>query len=424
MRVFLPPLTLLLPCLVLTGVSSARAQAEGMSLDRAVQTALRDNRELQAARFTLAQAQARLRQAGRWAHPELEVSSMSDFAFANKGEAALSVTFSQAFPLTSRLSLQRQIGRLDVERARREVRNHERLLAGRVRALYIRVVAAKARAELWKRAKRQQDAISEVVAKRLELGQGSAAEAALAAATQAATDGRLSEAETGAESELIELKTLLGLSAEHPLQLADPLPRIIELLKNQTGERPAVLQRPDAELLLLEADRAALESRLARAEAWEDVRIGVEYTADRAVDEPDGLETGQFLGVKISLPLPLWNTNAGAVAEKQALRAELQSRLGALQLEIANELASALRRTRLLENRLAQIRARGIEPVREHENKLRQAFEEGRADLRDLLTVRAQLAELEVAEVTAQAELAEAYARLATAVGAEKRLRD
>lgn len=419
MRRSVPPLALLLTCLMLVALCSAPGRAAALSLEQSVQTAQLNNKELRAARLAVEQAQERLRQAGRWANPELEVSGMSDFASATQGEAAVSVSFSQAFPLTSRLSLQRQISRLDVERARREVRNQERLLAGRVRALYIRVVAAEARAALWRRIARQQEALSEIVAKRLDLGQGSAAEAALAAASQAAACNHLSEAESAADTGSVELKTLLGLPAEHPLQLTDPLPRIIELLKNRTAEQPKVLRRPDAELLLLEADRAGLESRLARAEAWDDLHIGVEYTADRRMDEPEGLGTGHFLGIKLSLPLPLWNSNAGAVAEKQARRAELQSRLDALQLEIANELAAALRQTRLLNQRLAQIRNRAIGPVREHENKLRQAFDEGRADLRDLLAVRSQLAELELAEVGALAELAEAHARVATTVGEE-----
>lgn len=395
------------------------AQEKGLeiSFEGAVQSALINNRELRAARYAVERAQGRLRQTGRWANPEIEASGMSDFAFGNKGEAAFSVGIYQTFPITSRLGLSRQIGRLDVERAIREIRNHERLLIERVQTQYIRAVAGQEKIALWKRIEEQQREIVATVAERVELGQASAAEAALAASTRTTAWNHLSEAETAAALDLIALKTLLGFPAEHPLRLTDSLPRIIEFLRNRTGERPTVLHRPDADLVLLEADRADLEIRLARAEAWEGIRIGVEYSNDRGIDAPDGLGTDQFLGIKVSIPVPLWNSNQGTVAEKQALRSEMQVRLEAIQLDIANSLAAGLRQVNLLRRRAQEIRSRGVGPLHGYELEVRQGFAEGRVDLRDWLTVRSQLSEMEVAEAGVAAELAEAYAKLAAVVG-------
>lgn len=389
-----------------------------LTLAGAVHSALINNRDLRAARYAVDQAKGRLMQAGRWANPEVEASGMSDFAFGNNGEMAFSVGLYQTFPITSHLGLSRQIGRLDVERALREIRNHERLLVERVQIQYIRVVAGQAKFQLWKGIEEQQAEIAETVKKRLGAGQGSAAEGALASTMRSAAWNSLSEAETSTALDLIEFKTLLGLPAEHPLRLAESLADILAHLQRKTGARPQVLHRPDAELVLLEADRADLEIRLARAEAWEGIRIGVEYANERGVDAPEGLGTDQFLGVKVSIPLPIWDSNQGAVAEKQALHSEMQARLDALRLDISNSLTAGLRQVALLKKRAEELQSRGVESLQGYEREMRQGFEEGRVDLRDWLAVRAQLAEMEVAEASAAAELAEAYGRLLAITGA------
>lgn len=395
----------------------SQEKGSGLTVDGAVQSALMNNRDLRAARYAVERASGRLVQAGRWANPEVEVAGMSDFAFSNKGEAAFSVGLYQTFPLTSRLGLARQIGRLDVERASCEIRDHERLLVERVQLQYIRLVAGQAKVALWKRIEQQQAEIAEAIKKRLAAGQGSAAEAALAASTRSGAWNQFSAAETAVALDLIELKTLLGFPAEHSLKVTDSLHGVLKRLQVWTGERPKVLHRPDADLLLLEADRADLEIRLAGAEAWEGVRIGVEYANERGVDAPEGLGTDQFLGIKVSIPLPLWNNNQGTVLEKQALRGEMQARLDALRLDISNNLAAGLRQVELLKRRSSEVQSRGVESLQGYEREMRQGFDEGRVDLRDWLAVQSQLSELEVAREAATAELAMAYARLLAITG-------
>ncbi len=399
------------------GSAAAQENGIGLSFEGAVQNALLNNRELRAARYAVEQARGRLVQSGRWANPEIQASGMSDFAFGNKGEAAFSVRIYQIFPVTSRLALSRQIGRLDVERAQREIRNHERLLIERVQTQYIRSVAAQDRAEKWKEISQQQWEMEAAATRRIEAGQGSPSELALAASAIATAWNNQSETEIAAASDLIELKTLLGYPAEHPLRLTDTVSGIIDKLRALTGDRPKVLYRPDADLLLLEADRAELEIRLARAEAWEGIRIGVEYTNDRGVDAPEGLGTDQFLGVSISVPLPFWNSNQGTVAEKQALRNEMQGRLNALRLELGNDLAKAIQQVDRLQQRASEVQSRGVDVTRKAVEELSKGFAEGRVDLRDLLTVRSQLAELELAGNSSRADLALAYARLLSTTG-------
>jgi len=79
----------ILPILLLRAMPTL--EASRLSVESLVQTALANNRDLQAAQFALAQAQGRLAQAGRWPNPELELSGLSDVAFRNDGAGAFTV---------------------------------------------------------------------------------------------------------------------------------------------------------------------------------------------------------------------------------------------------------------------------------------------------------------------------------------------
>jgi len=396
---------------------AGHVQGSAISIDDAVQTALKNNRELQAARFAVQKAQARLIQAGRWPNPEVSVSGASDFALTAEGEYAFSVGLYQNFPLTSRLALSRELGRLDVVRALREIRNEERLLIRRVHQVYLDNVAARERATAWGRIENELTHTLTLARQRVASGQGSLSETAIALAAQKKAWSEHLTATTEAASTLILLKTLLGLASEQALIPSDSLAQIVLHLQSLAGARPSVLHRPDAELLLLEADRASLEIRLARTEAWEGLRIGIETTSERSNDAPGGLGTSQMAGLTVSLPLPVWDRKIGRRAEKVADRDEATARLAAIRLEMQNSLVAQLQTITLLQRQKSAFATEALNPLLEAEKALLAGFEEGRIDLRDLLALRAQVSEFRLQNTALLVRLAEAYADLISISG-------
>jgi cobalt-zinc-cadmium efflux system outer membrane protein len=409
------PFSIILLSIVLT--LSSRIQAATPGLESAVQTALMNNRDLQAARFAVAKAQGRLAQSGKWANPELELSGLSDVAFRNEGSGAFTVGLSQKFPLTSRLALERSIGRWDLLRAVREIRDRERHLIASVRQSSLAVLEANAKkealADLLEAAKK-----SDTLAKeRLASGQGSLSEKSLAMVEERRIANELESARATADLQLLELKTLLGLSANEPLQLRDSLKSALNQLSLRVKSRPATLHRPDIDLLLIESEKSQTEIALARAESWEGIRLGIEYTNDRNMDEPEGLGTDNFLGVSVSLPLPVWDQKRGLVEERTAANDEARARLAAAKLEMENAIATARLRIDLIRNRLAGFEKQTLAPVSEAEQELAQAFTNGRVDPRDLFTIRERLANLHLEHIALQAELARALVDLESATG-------
>ncbi len=84
-------------------VAAGDPQEIELTAEQAVREALAANRDLQAARQTIAIARGRLLQAGRLSNPEFEMSGRDDFAFRDEGERGYGVGFAQSFPITRRL---------------------------------------------------------------------------------------------------------------------------------------------------------------------------------------------------------------------------------------------------------------------------------------------------------------------------------
>ena len=393
----------------------ATTPAFGISLESTVQTALSNNRELQAARFAVSKAKGRLAQAGKWPNPELELSGMSDVVFRNEGAGAFTVGLAQTFPLTARLSLARESARVDVLRALREIRNRERLLIAEVRATSIDILESQALAKALEDLLAASQKTSSLAEERLAAGQGSLAEKSLSLVDQRRIANELDSARLTQNLGVMKLKTLLGLGANDPLELSGTLESAIQILGAPSS--PKTIHRPDVDLLALEEEKAGLEIALARAEAWEGIRLGIQYTYDQNTDEPEGLGTDQFLGLAVSIPLPVWDQKKGTIEERTASRDETSARLRAAKLEIENSLASALRRVALLRSRLSAFDTQTLAPVSQSVEEMTAAFETGRVDMRDLFIVREKLGQLRLERIALQSQLALALADLESTTG-------
>jgi len=400
--------------LCVLAVSDIRATE--LSLEGAVQAALMGNRDLVAARFSVKKSEGRLRQAGLLPNPEIEFNGFSDFVSGGDGEGEFTIGLHQMLPLTARLSLAKEASRVAVAEALREVRNQERLLVARVQELYVRVQAARRRETDGNRARAEAGALGQLAQERLASGQGALSESALARVEEQRWLTSSTAASTEAESLRLELKTALGLPADAPLELAESLESAVETLRARTSPaRPSY--RPDVEIALLSLDRAGAETRLAEAGAWEGIRIGVEYMQDNGIDAPAGIDTGHFLGVKVSLPLPVWDRKTGEIEASQAAEEQRAAQVRALELEVANGIAAARRRVALLEQQ-TRLYGRDTQPVIETaERDMAQGFEQGRVDARDLLMVRAQNASLRVESTSMLENLALALIDLEAAAG-------
>lgn len=407
-------------------VSGARA----LTLDEAVRRALAGNRDLRAAYFEVDKARGRLLQAGLWPNPVLELNGRTDRAFNAEGEGAVSAAFNQNFPVTGRLRLAREVGRVDVAAALAEIRDRERLLIGEVSRLFVQVLAGREAIAARRELRDLNEAFINVAQQRVAAALGSEVDVNLARIETGRLRQEIALLEAERQAGLFALRLRLGLDPRAALEPAGSLAAVAERLAANTTARGeasllagALGRRPDRRALALAVDRAGAEVRLARAEVWSDPTVGLVYDLDRGVDDPEGLSTDQFIGLRVGVPLPLFNRQQGRIREGLAADRQARARVAALDLAIRAEVVAAADRAGRLREVAAGYANTLLPLAGRNADLLRQAYGEGRAEFSLILQAQNQRLGLRGTDVEAQRDRVLALVDLQTAAASSPHLR-
>jgi cobalt-zinc-cadmium efflux system outer membrane protein len=373
-------------------------RAATFSPDQAVRHALSANRDLAAARLLVAEAVARQEQSGRLSNPEVETELRPNL---NGREGILALGVTQRFPLTGRLRRERAVTAAEVAAATAEVRNAERELATQVALGIADWLALEAQRQV--RERQLQVAAELVAATRAAAGRGEGSQVEVRQLELEAAQLRLALRQQDRERAALAttLRPLLGVTTNDALEFTGGLPPAAALpLTDGAGNA----SRPDVELAGARVEIARRASELARAERWSDVGVGVVSEMQRAEDAPTGQQSDNFVGLRLSLPLPFWNRNQGrlheavAAAERRRLeRDALVVRSGAEQAGAREQLALAL----ATEQEFAEVLLPAARALEAETARLR---EQGQGGYAELARVRDQRLRLELGLVAAGRE--------------------
>lgn len=268
------------------------------------------NPDLAAARLRIGEALGRMKQAGRLKNPELETSLENNADFR---EGKLEVGFSQRFPVTGRLGLEKGISVTQLKAAEAEVREVERQLVAGAKTSVIRVLAIRQRRELLRNQITLASEFSEKLSAASTKGEGSALDAATARLEAASISAQIRQLDAEEAAAVGELKPLLGMHAGESISVGGTLaPPSVP----GSDVNPAL--RPDFQAAMLEVDAARQGVGLQQALRYDDVEAGLFAAADRSEDAPNGYDNDGIVGFRFRIPLPLWNKNEGAIEEAQA----------------------------------------------------------------------------------------------------------
>jgi len=407
----------------LGGVPIARA-AETITIDGAVREALANNPDLRAARYAIDMARGRLRQAGLWPNPDLELESSDDFLFSREGERGFSSGFAQRFPIARRLGKAKDVARVDIALAEAELQDAERNLIGEVGRLVYRLLALQQKIKTQDQVIGTAEHIAAAAQKRFAVAETSEADVnllRLEAERLRQERVRLDVERRRAESTLAELlgrppDSIVQVKAD--LDAAIPLPPRDQVLARALARRPDVLQRR------LEVERGAAEEKLAKAEKWEDWSVGLSYQRERQVFEPPGsdaplgtgrVQSDQFAGLRVTVPLPLWNRNQGRIAEARASQSRAKALLTAEELKTKREVETAWFEVKQLEEVVRSYRERIIGLTDRNLDLLHRGYADGLVGISEVLQAQQQYAILRQAYYDALGDLWRARIDLETA---------
>lgn len=369
---------------ILLAITSAIA-GPTITLENAASYALTHNPQIAIARYRVAEARGRLLGAGRLTNPELEVELMQNTQMPDR---AMEVAFTQRFPVTARLRLEKRVSQTQVAAAEAELRDAERRLTAEVRAAVVKVIAINAQRKLREQQLANSKEQTEFVNRRV-----AAAEASILDVTQLEVEAQqlaveLLQLDSNRASLIGELRPLLGVTTTDDLRISGELPPPAGATSGKGG------QRPDLEAARLTAEAARQMTELERSKKWEDPGVGLFTSIERMEDAPEGRSNDYFLGLRFSLPLPLWNRNQGPIAEADAAAQRAEKEVDLLQLKIQGETESARGEMAALAKLIATMDSSLLPKAAQVEEQFRTAYSTGQTQLTEVLRARARRLEL------------------------------
>jgi cobalt-zinc-cadmium efflux system outer membrane protein len=394
---------------LLFALCASQLSAATFTIEGAVARAVKSNPDLAAARWSIEQARGRLIQSGRPENPALETELKPN---VRGREFTFSIGFTQKYPRTHRLYLERTVSQAEMAAAEAEVRNAERLLRAEVRANSIKLLALQEKRSLMKQHRENSVALAADADKTAKAGEGSPLDAAHyeLEVQRLSLDLLTTESETAALAG--QLRPLLGMKLTESLTISGDLPA-----PASPGGGVSPANRADYQAAVARENAARAGVDVARAGRKEDASYGLYYEREHNDDAGEGLEKEDFIGFKFTLPLPFWSKNEGNIHEAEATAARARDERAALALRIRAEAAAARAEmnaaARIVEQTSGPLitRARELEGRHETANKL------GQAPLSDVLRAREMRFELEEARLSALRDYHLARARLLAAEG-------
>lgn len=326
----------------LANIAECKIKLE-VSLSKAVEYALLNNKELKAVKINIDSAKGRLNQSGQLENPVISGEIGSDFITQKEGEYEFEIALSQKFPLTNRLSKEKAIANLDVEMARFEYAQARSELAKQTQLAYVNTLAAKEILKTAKEIVKVSQKITKLTEQALKRGETSQLDASQSRLETATLSIDIDNASIDYETALLNLKMLLGVPENTQLILTSKLEEIEVTQKKFSAY--TLENRPDYKLFKLGADSAKAQIELIKAGKYEDIELGIFFARTRGVDIPVGLKNSEdAVGIALSIPLPIKNFD-GSIAEQTAMRRKAEALSQAKEFEIKNRIAIYAKRT-------------------------------------------------------------------------------
>lgn len=410
------PSHLLLGLSMLFSVSVLFA-APGLTINQLTKIAIQNNKDLQAARYNIKQAQARLIQAGLWSNPSLNLNNSDDRLITNEGEYTRSAGFSQSFPISGRISRQKNLARVDIALALTEIRNAKRLLRGSVADAAFALFITDSRLKLLNGLLTINKKLVEVTQNRYQAAEVSELDTNTASLEYQRILQEKQLLQSIRIGQVALLNQLLGRSATAPLRLNQFTPEIKQLPVLSTLQNTAIKQRPDMQMLWLSAHRAQADQQLAKAERWADWNLGVTVQQSKQViqgappQNPD-----RQLSFGLTIPFPLLNGNQGRILETGAAQTQALTKIQALKLVIETEIASNYTQLQALRNTLAETIQGPLKLSLRNVRLAREAYKNGQISLLGVLQIQRQQYDLQVAYLTMREKYIQVLVKFCTAL--------
>ncbi|WP_224956978.1 TolC family protein [Geomonas subterranea] len=321
------------------------AEPQPLSLQQAVAAALNNNPELVSLRKEAGVLDAAAVRAGVLPNPTLELEGATGALTGSSDDSNLSLGISQEFLLGDKRLKRHAVAERDLAAYRWQVADRERAVKEQVQAAYCDVLLAQERVGLARHSIELNKQLLQVAVDRLAAGDIPELEMYLVRVELVRSEGNLIELQRALLDSRAKLFALVALPPAASPVLGDTL-NGNDVRVNGAGDlkQVAMQNRPDLKALHAAMQRSDAEVGLAEAEGIPNLTAGIAVSRDTSSMEiggAEGRETAYTIGVKISMPIPVFDRNQAGQQEARAKRSSAEIRLQGAAAIVEREVDSA-----------------------------------------------------------------------------------
>ncbi len=307
------------------------AAEPALTLSGLIEYSLQHNGDLRSFREEKGIFDAGKVKAGLLPNPALEFEAGTGALTGSSAESTLSVGISQELLLAGKRSKRLAVAERELDMYRYKLAERERLVCEEVSTLFYDVMLAEQRLALADRSIALNRDLLEVSKARLAAGDIPELEMNLVKVELARSEASIIDVATTLNQSQQKLATSTGLpvgelnAISGTFYSATPRSKALADLKQL-----ALAQRPDIKVLEAERGRGQAALRLARAESVPNLTVGLALWRDTRSMNISGLEGTDktyTIGMKLSMPIPVFDHNQAGIQEAQARQSSAESRL-------------------------------------------------------------------------------------------------
>jgi cobalt-zinc-cadmium efflux system outer membrane protein len=310
------------------------------ALDALVAEAFGRNPEIRAYEAEIAAARGARRAAGEWRNPEITGDAgaklVRDVPGGPDSNGVLwTISALQTFEYPGRVRLRKAIANRQIALAELGLEGFKAALAAQVRALIYRAALSKAKISGTGEVSTRFDELSSVMSQRPAAGVIPQLDLRIIESTAVALKRRAREAEREIQSTRFALNQLRGTRPDAALDIPNVDLTLPSAPETATLLTTARRQNYDIRTHVMELEQQGFKVQLALNERWPAVQLGPFAHQERA-------DTNEYhFGIGATLPLPLWNRNAGNIEMARARAAKAEAELAAIVREAERKVAEA-----------------------------------------------------------------------------------
>ncbi len=321
------------------------AETQQLALPQVVEVSLQNNGDLKSFREEKGIREAGKTRAGLLPNPTLDLEGGTGALTGSSAENNMEIGVSQEFLLAGKRGKRLTVADRELEAYRWQLADRERTLREEVKAVFYDAMLAEQRLKLTDRSIELNRQLLEVTKDRLAAGDIPELEMNLAKVELIRSEGTRIEIERALLQTRARLFTFMGLPAGEAPAIAGTLDNGFSLKKNLADLKQLALgKRPDLKALEAEKSKGDADIALARSEAMPNLTAGLAIKREATsieVSDVEHKDTDYLIGVKLSMPIPLFDRNQAGVQEARAKRSSSESRLTAATRNVERDVETA-----------------------------------------------------------------------------------